>query len=327
MTVPFVLGPGPVADHVARQLAATGGIDRVVLAQSGETDDRIVRVDWRVDSGLPDDATVVVSTSPGRPGRDERAAVAAALDAGLSVVSASDDHATVERLFDLDVDAATAGSRVVVGAGLAPGLSEVLASYAASALDNAAEVHVARFGAASAPCRRALRRAAWGRVSEVDAGSDNVARAGTGRRLVAFPPPVGTHDCRRVVSAIPTLVARVLPQIERVTVRQAMTRPGRLTGRPPLVGGSRRASFGAVHVEVRGTRGAGTEILTIGAVDHHAAITGAVLACGVAVVSGLVRGIDPPSAGAAGFAEMGPPSALLADLRRRGVRAARFAGI
>lgn len=328
MTVPFIVGPSPVADHVARHLAGTAEIDRVLLAGGGEADSRVASVDWQPGSGLPNGVTVVVSTSPGRPGGDERAAVDAALDAGISVVSASDAPSVVGGLLDLDAVAAVGGSVVVVGAGLAPGLSEVLAAYAADGFDDVAEVHVARFGAAAASSRRAARRAAWGRVVEIDAGSDGVARAGTGRRLVAFPPPVGTHDCRRIASTIPMLVTRVLPDVERVTARQAMTRAGRLTGRPPQVGGSRRAgSFGAVHVEVRGTRGAETAILTLGAVDHLAAITGAVLACGVAAVSGFVAGVDPPRAGVTGLGEVGPPSALLADLRRRGVRAARFAGV
>jgi hypothetical protein len=80
---------------------------------------------------------------------------------------------------------------------------------------------------------------------------------------------------------------------------------------------------GAVRVEVRGRRGSGRDVRVLGALDRPAAAAGAVaaLAAGWAVDGRLAR------SGAAGLAELVPePVPFLAELARRGVRAAVFEG-
>lgn len=303
MTVPLVVGAGDVGTHAIRQLAATPGIERILVTDHDA--DRATSVAksvggpvsatvWRPGGPFADGATVVVLAIPAP---DVAHAAEAAVHAGLDVVSCADAVPTVEHLVELNANAATTGAHVVAGAGFAPGLSEVLAALAADSLDATNEVHVARCGANGTVRRHAVRRAS--------------------RRVVPFPPPVGPRDCVRVDSAMPILAARAIGGLERVTVRQTARRWGRATDK----------SLGALHVEVRGGRGASREILTYGAVDHLAAATGAALACAAAVVSGLAPGIDPPAAGARGFAELAPPRALLGELARRGVRAARFAAV
>ena len=89
-------------------------------------------------SALPGDADVLL-------GR-------AAIDSGISFASARDDRAALGSLLALDADASARGARVVVGCGLAPGLTDVLARHAAGALDTIDEVHVARWGVAGEGC-------------------------------------------------------------------------------------------------------------------------------------------------------------------------------
>ena len=86
------------------------------------------------------------------------------LKAGVPVVSTSDDPHETRSLLGLDAEARRVGVPVVVGAGMAPGLSCLLAAWAASMVDEVTEVHVASLGTGGPACARrhhaALREAA-----------------------------------------------------------------------------------------------------------------------------------------------------------------------
>lgn len=330
--IPFVVGLGAVGVHAARQLAATPGIERVLVtdadrkradALAEEGGSRVEVVDWKVGTGLPSETTVVVPALPAGP---HFALVEAAVEAGVPAVSGVDTPKAIRGLLDLDSAAAAAGVPVVIGAGLAPGLSEILARQAADSLDTADEVDVARYGTTGRAARRATRHSSWGRGLELDHGTWANPRAGTSRRLVYFPEPVGPYDCRRAANGAPVLLARAIPGLRRATVRYAMRPLDRVTGRPVARRVPSGRGLGALWVEVRGARGAARELLTLGVVDDMAAAAGAVLASAAAVTLALVPGVDVPSPGVAGVAEVASPRALLSDLARRGVRAARFEG-
>src|SRR5690606_8515426 len=79
---------------------------------------------------------------------------------------------------------------------------------------------------------------------------------------------------------------------------------------------------GAVRVELRGRRGDARDVVVLGAMDRPAVAAGAVAAVAVqSVVGGAAR-----RTGAAGLAELFEPLPFLAELARRGVRAAIFEG-
>jgi hypothetical protein len=80
--------------------------------------------------------------------------------------------------------------------------------------------------------------------------------------------------------------------------------------------------WGAAWVEVRGRRGRAQEVLVYGVVDRTAIVAGTVLA--VAVTS-LLRGLATQP-GAHGLAALFDPVPFLAELSRRGVKAAAFEG-
>ncbi|MBI2169195.1 MAG: hypothetical protein HYU28_06790 [Actinobacteria bacterium] len=326
---PLVLGAGAVGVQAARQLEATPGIDRVFLADAdrrkcetaSEGMASVTTLGWPLAS-LPDDVSVVVAALA--PGAD-RSAAEAAVEAGVPFASCADDVEAVRALFDLSPAAHASGVTVVAGAGLAPGLSEVLAAYAAESLQEVDGIDVARFSASGRACQLVAARAARGRATDFEGGALGRPRAGSGRRLVYFPPPVGPQDCRRAESAVPLLARRAVSGLRRVDVRHASPlwapRLGAWVGRRTQA----RADLGALHVEVSGSQGRARRVLTLGAVDRIASLTGAILATAAAIVAGL--GPFPASeTGTRGFAELGPPRALLAELAARGVRAARFDG-
>ena len=107
---------------------------------------------------------------------------------------------------------------VVIGCGLAPGLSDVLARHAAGALDTVDEIHVSRLGRR----RRPLRGVGASRADR-DPGLEwrdgaYLHDRSQGAQLVWFPDPVGARECELVATGVELLVA-AHPGVERVTAR------------------------------------------------------------------------------------------------------------
>ena len=116
---------------------------------------------------------------------------------------------------------------------------------------------------------------------------------------------------------------QAFPGVDRVTARLAATRRDRLTARLPMLRQPHpEGAVGAVRVEVRGRRGSRRETRILGAMDRPAVAAGAVAAvAAVQAARGELRAV-----GAAGLAELVDPVAFLAELARRGVKAAVFEG-
>ena len=148
-------------------------------------------------------------------------------------------------------------------------------------------------------------------------------RGGSGRELCWFPEPVGGQDCYRAALADGLLLVPAFPGIQRVTARLAATRRDRLTARLPMLRPPHpEGVLGAVRVEIRGRRGAASDVLVLGAMDRPGVAAGAVAA--VAAIrwrptpsSGSARSVSPRSS---------TRSPSLSDLARRGVKAAVFEG-
>ncbi len=171
MTTIAVIGVGAVGARVARQLLSTDGSIDVVLR-----DERAARLDTvarslgegaRIDSApynQPLDVDVVVLAGP--PGTHLEPA-RRFVGAGIPVVSVSDEIVEVRALLDLDVEARERGVGVAVGAGFAPGLSCVLAAYAATRFDEIDEIHVAKVGTGGPACARQHHRALRGHAARL----------------------------------------------------------------------------------------------------------------------------------------------------------------
>jgi hypothetical protein len=267
---------------------------------------------------LYDAEALLVATSAGRHADVARRG----LDAGTHVVSISDAVEDVRSLLRLDDVARAAGRSVVVGAGYSPGFSCVLARHGSSLFDRVDEIHVARTGTAGWACARQHHRTLAGDSVDWWAGAWRDRPGRSGRALVWFPEPVGGHDCYRAALADPYLLAPVFPDVERVTARVAATRRDRLTARLPML---RRphddGGIGGIHVEIRGRRAGVTDSAVLGAADQVS--VGAATVAAVAVLWALSGLIAP---GARGVGAIDDSTGFLAELARRGVRAAMFEG-
>jgi hypothetical protein len=245
------------------------------------------------------------------------------LRAGTAVVSSTDDLADVDRLMALGPLAAQHSTALVLGAAFAPGLTCLLVRYAALTLDTVDEIHVAKHGTGGPACARQHHRALGGLAVAWQDGVWTERPGGSGRELNWFPDPVGPHDCYRAEVADPLLLVAAFPGVRRVSSRLSATRRDRLTARLPMLRPPHpEGVLGAVRVEVRGTRDGARAAEVLGAIDRPAAAAGA-----VAAVAAVAVASNPARTGAFGLADPAVDAeALLADLARRGVKAARYVG-
>lgn len=320
-----ILGAGAVGARAARQFVSVDDHE-VVLRDESRARAELVASSLgdraTVDRGAldaPIDADLVVLAGPGRSQLD---AARAMVRAGVSVISTSDDIDDVTALLALDAEARRRGVSVVIGAGFAPGLSCVLAAHAARRFDEVDEVHIAKAGTGGPACARQHHRAI-GRGAIDWRGGWEHRPGGSGRELCWFPDPIGARDCYRAALPDALLLVPAFDSVSRVTSRVSGTRRDRLTARLPMLWPTHpEGGPGAVRVEVRGRiDGVGTT-LVLGAVDRPAVAAGAVVAvAALSVLEGTVR-----RPGAAGLAELVATVPFLAELDRRGVRAAVFEG-
>ena len=327
-----LVGLGAVGGRAARQLLSAHGLTRLtvlarhpdraartaaLLGQPGVVDlQRLTQANF--DAALAGaDAVLLAAPAPGRHW------AAAAVAAGVPVVSVSDEPDEARSLLHLGPDATRAGVPVAVGAGMAPGLSCLLASWGAGHLAQAEEVHVASLGTGGPACARRHHAALREAVEERRGGVWVRRPPGSGRELVWFPGEVGGADCYRVNRPGPLLLGRAFPGLSVITTRSAASRRDRMTSwlpmlRPPHPEGT----VGAVRVEVRGSVGGLAESRVLGATGRPALLAGLVAATALAwAVRGRLR------SGAGGLAELvTQPGAFLAELTELGLPVYEFEG-
>ena len=247
------------------------------------------------------------------------------LKSGASVVSISDDLDDVRALLNLHSDAAANDAAMVVGCGVAPGLSGLLARYLAAQLHTLDELHVAIHGTAGPECARQHHRA----LGDTALGwHDNEwiePPGGSGRDLVWFPEPIGANDCYRAALVDPLLLQRAFPTAARISARVSATRRDRLTARlPMLLPPHATGDLGAVRVEARGANATGgRETVMAGASAPTAELAAAVAA---AVALTLVD--RRPVAGVYGTPDAAlEPLNILRLATEFGVRVQEFTGV
>jgi len=189
---------------------------------------------------------------------------------GTTVVSISDDIDDLRAMLDLAIEAEHHNAALVVGAGMAPGLSGLLARMLADQLHTLDELHVATHGTAGPACARQHHQALGDTALGWHDHEWIEPPGGSGRDLVWFPEPIGAHDCYRAAMADPVLLHRAFPQAGRITARMSATRRDRFTARLPMLTPPHASgNLGAVRVEARGAGPQGERITVIAGVAGH----------------------------------------------------------
>lgn len=265
------------------------------------------------------DAVVVATPAPHRPG------VATLLAEGCHVVSLGDDLDDVPGLCDLGAVAEAADRCVVVGAGMSPGLSGLLARFLADQLAVVDEIHVAMHGTGGPACARQHHRALGSRAVGWHDGEWFDRPGGSGRELVWFPEPIGPADCYRGALPEPLLLQRAFPDADRISARVSARRRDRLTARLPLLAPPHReGDRGAIRVEVRGAAADGARVTQVaGAVGRTGDIAGTV---GALFAEVCADGRLAPGLTVAG-ADSVPTARLLAAAADAGVMLQEYTGI
>lgn len=324
-----VVGVGATGARATRQLAASDEVDQVLVC---DTDGERTRL---LHEAIPDRVTVVAPDALAAadvqvallalPSGQHLELARSLVSRGVGVVSTSDGIEEAQHLSALDPWCRDQGVAVVIGAGFSPGLSCLLARHAAADFDEVDEVHVAKVGTGGPACARQHHRALGGIAVDWRDGEWTERPAGSGRELCWFPDPVGGVDCYRAALADAVLLHPAFPGARRLTGRLGATRRDRLTARLPMLRPPHpEGGPGALRVEVRGARDGVRDVKVLGAMDRPAVAAGAVAAVAALWVGG--GRIRPGSAGLA-LAAGDEVVAFLAELARRGVRAAVFEGI
>lgn len=272
------------------------------------------------DHGTPD--IVVLCT----PGSTQPALARQWMELGASIVAVTDDLATTKALLGLHDDASRLGVRIIVGAGMMPGLSCALAQLGASRLDVVTEIHAAKHGTAGPSCARQHHRALRSPGHLLRDGVSEKRPGGSGRELVWFPEPIEGADCYFAELPDPLLFGRSHPRLERATARVAANRRDRFTSRlPVLMPPHAQGGVGAIRIELRGLRDGQPDTVVYGAAGRPGTIA-AVVAAAVAVELGNESPELPPC-GSFGVGELRADRAILPRVRHRGVVLETFEGV
>jgi hypothetical protein len=316
-----LVGLGAVGTRIARALVDSPEVRGVMVrsTQSERLDQAVETLGPKARVWGPDDEpgpdVVVLAGASG----SHVSAARHHVGRGRSVVSCSDDVDEVDGLLGLDAEAVAAGVTVIAGAAFSPGLSCVLARHAAGSLDRVTEVHAAMVGVGGPACAQQRRRLhshpgrEWrdGRWVEVEGGS--------AQELVWFPDPIAARDCGRGALAEPVLLHRALPEATLITARAGIDRSDRLLGFIP-----RRAPVaaegdpGGIRVELAGERNGEPFDIVYGVMDRPSVGAGTTAALAALAVGAASK------QGAMGLAELVDPLTFLAEMARRGIRAATF---
>ena len=244
---------------------------------------------------------------------------------GAPVVSIGDDLDDLRALLALESLALRHHAPLVIGAGMAPGLSGLLARSLASQLHTLDELHVAIHGTAGPSCARQHHNALGDTALGWHDGEWIEPPGGSGRDLVWFPDPVAAHDCYRAALGDPLLLHHAFPQASRIAARVSATRRDRLTARMPMLSPPHASgSIGSVRVEARGADTDGGRVAVIaGAAGHTGELAAAV--CAATVLQILAHGLAPGVHTPGGQSMDGLD--LLHHATELGVRVQEFTGV
>ena len=305
-----VVGDGVVGERIVRRLPlAIPGVDIVTVEPRRWTPAEFSRCD----------VVVLAMAAPHAP------VTAGLLAAGIPTVTVADRLDDVRALTDLDDVARHAGVPLVVGAGMSPGLTGLLARHLAGQMASVDEIHVAVHGTAGPSCARGQHRALAGLAVGWHDGDWIRRPAGSGRELCFFPEPVGGYDTYRAELASPILLHASFPEAGRISARVSANRRDRFTSWLPMLSPPHReGGVGAVRVEVRGSEADGSRTTRMLGIAEL--VGTATAATAVAFAAATIAGLLPPGVVRSGDGDL-DTLGLLRTVGELGVRLQEFTGV
>jgi saccharopine dehydrogenase (NAD+, L-lysine-forming) len=152
-------------------------------------------------------------------------AVQAAITAGVHYADVNDEVEPIQEVFGtdaMDQAARVAGMTAVVGLGISPGFTNILARYGAQQMDTVTAVHMAL---TTGPWTRGM--AVWAHRIHVNSGLATIYRDGTWQHVpamseveeIGFPWPPGRAQVHIVAHPEPITLPRSFPDIREVVTK------------------------------------------------------------------------------------------------------------
>jgi hypothetical protein len=323
-----VLGSSAASAYLATILAEDPRVTEIVRGPSSDPAPAVFRSDVIVGPRAADPDT-------------ERAAAAAAIAAKVPYVSTSESPDVTTALMGLHGRAVDAGALVVSGLNWSPGLSNLMAKMAARELDPPISIRISwAISSAGQTAQAALTRGAGalsGEARVIRDGSLRTEAAGTDRRRIFLPEPVGWVPVRLARSAEPLTLARSLAGLKDLAVYGGLVEPvANLVVGTPVAGllarkvNEKLMSFAsqlrpphpwsALRVDASGGRGGITTTVTLGIVDQLSNLLTAPVVVGALMVAEMAErkvGVLAPE-------DVFDPENFFARLAYHGVRLARL---
>ncbi len=247
------------------------------------------------------------------------------VEAGVPVVSLSDDLDDVSELLNVHGLAIEHAVPLVIGAAMSPGLSGLLARYMASQMHTVDEIHVAFHGTGGPDCARQHHNSLGGTALSWHDGEWVKRPAGAGRELCWFPEPVNAYDCYHAEMSDTLLLHRLFPDAQRISARMSATRRDRLTARLPMLSPPHReGGVGATRVEIRGANARGERETLIAGAAVRSGQAAAIVAARMARL--IIDGRLFPGAVVLGDQRL-PTEELLRGIVADGVGLYQFSGV
>lgn len=282
----------------------------------------------------------------------ETLTASAAIEARVPYISACELAPAVEALLGLDEQAHEAGSLVIPGFGWSPGVTNLLARWAADGLDEVRSVQVAwttsAIGEGTGTTTMRAVRSFSGSVPVFEDGGWHRKPGGGESETLFFPEPIGWRRVHLCSGPEVLTLPRSLPGVERVVVKAGVSEmvadrlarglsglfplaPSRrrermaAVARPLLpaagrVRGSGARTWAAARVDVHGTVAGSERVVTFGVLDQPANLAVAPIeAAALMLAGGEIKGI-----GVLAPEQAVDPAAFFPKLAELGVRVARL---
>jgi hypothetical protein len=326
MTRIGLVGLGEVGTRAGRQLVDTPEVHELVLMGRDVPNATSLagsfgpKATVGAEAGFDALDALVVAVPEG----EIRATVERAVDAGVPTAVVATSAGATRTLLEFHDAAVQRGVCVIAGAGLAPGLSDVLVRHAADLFDEVDEIKIAATGWAGPACLDAVVQTRREPVRRRRDGRPDPVSKPFGE-LVWFPDPIGARDCELVTSSLEVLERIGAPAAPAVSIFR-----GDEVGRRRLGLRSNRrfgadGQWGAARCEVWGRRNGAVDVVVYGVVERTAVAAGTVAAvAGIGLATGT--GLRERPAGVHGLGALVDPLVILADLADRGIRVATFEG-
>jgi saccharopine dehydrogenase-like NADP-dependent oxidoreductase len=205
-------GAGAMGMVTVRDLAESPDVSKVIIGDisleranqikslAGNDKVSVRRVDASNHAGLVEAMKEADAVANATPYHLNIQTMKAAMKAGKSLTDLGGVYYTTLEQLELNEDAEKAGITVVLGCGLAPGITDILAKYGADKLDAVDEVHI-KYGEVN--LTPAKYKWSFRTVLEEYTTGPVVYRNGeykklppfSGKQIVKFPEPIGERTC------------------------------------------------------------------------------------------------------------------------------------